>query len=343
MLLPDSVVGRPARLGTWLVGVCTTVIAISVWAVARESDLVRLYLVVVGTAGAGLALRIPPEHRLQGNRRLLFPGLILAELCVFGVMTPATAQPYLPLNTLAFIYVGLVCPPRGSYWLIPPAAVSWLLANGVPDQGIHAATVIRLPITVAVWLLIGELLARYVTQVRVHTDLLENQAHTDALTGLSNRRVLPELLATVRPGDALVMLDVDHFRLINERRGHGGGDEVLRALGTVVRSCSRTEDRAVRYGGEEILLLLPGVADAAGITSALSRMSTAWSALQPGVTFSLGGVVVSPGQAVDDALRSADQLLYEAKQAGRNCWRLTDRGGESGSASVPPSAVAAVG
>jgi hypothetical protein len=54
-------------------------------------------------------------------------------------------------------------------------------------------------------------------------------------------------------------------------------------------------------------------------------------------------VVVSAGQAVDDALRGADQLLYEAKQAGRNCWRLADRSGESGSAFVPPPAAAPVG
>jgi diguanylate cyclase (GGDEF)-like protein len=324
VLVPDGLIERPIRLGAWLVALCGLIMFGSLWAVAPAGSTAKAYGIVAGVSAFGAALRLAPDTWFTGRLRLVFPLLVLAELAALSLVAPAAAQPYLPLIVLAFIYIGLSHRPGTTAWMLTPAAVAWLLGNAVHTSGLSAALAIRLPISAFVWLLVGELLARYVSQVRQDTGRLEGQVSTDALTGLYNRRVLAELLATSQPGDALVMLDVDHFRIINETRGHAGGDAVLRSLGTVLRACVRAQDRAVRYGGEEVLLMLPAVGGTMGIDALLSRVRDAWLLEDPEVTFSAGGVVLARGEDADAALQRADALLYEAKQAGRNRWHLAD-------------------
>jgi diguanylate cyclase (GGDEF)-like protein len=319
--LVEDLAKQPARLGAWLLVLCSAAIALSVWALVPAAEVIPPYVVVAVVLAFGAGVRLLPRRLTSGHGRLIFPGLVLAELVGLALLSPAATLPYTPLINLAFIYLGLTCPPRASWMLMAPAAATWLLANHA-HGGFTAATFVRLPISMTVWILVGELLARYVTQVRRHTELLADQVHTDPLTGLANRRLLPDLLAAARTGDALVMLDVDDFRAVNQTLGHVGGDEVLRRFGAVIAACLRRQDRAVRYGGEEILILLPAVFARAGMDAALARISDTWRVNQPDITFSAGGVVLAEGQSPDDALRHADVLLYEAKQAGRDCWRL---------------------
>lgn len=190
-----------------------------------------------------------------------------------------------------------------------------------------------------VWLLVGERLARRTHTAEVRSEVLTGQVVTDPLTGLPNRRALSSLLAAAGAGDGLVLLDLDHFRVVNEGRGHTGGDRVLADFGDAVRATLRSQDRAVRYGGEEILLLLIGDgeagAHASSLDATLTRLRTAWHRLQPDVTFSAGGVVVGLGQDGASALRAADHLLYAAKDAGRDRWLLSPapQGDSAGEAS----------
>jgi diguanylate cyclase (GGDEF)-like protein len=210
------------------------------------------------------------------------------------------------------------------------------------EGGLTAAALIRLPISAAVWMLVGELLAYSTSQLRARTELLADQVATDALTGLGSRRSLPDLLAAARPGDGLVMLDLDHFHDVNASRGHAGGDRVLADFGAAVRASLRGQDRAVRYGGEEVLLLLPGVGgtsptvSTANLDGALTRLRETWSRLQPEVTFSGGGVILQPGQSATSTVQAADRLLFAAKQAGRDCWRLA--AGQSAQVATVPAA-----
>lgn len=125
----------------------------------------------------------------------------------------------------------------------------------------------------------------------------------------------------------LIMLDVDHFKNFNDSHGHETGDELLSALGKLLRSHSRTEDIACRYGGEEFLLILPGAstevtarrAEELRVLVQDTLRINAAGGQQLTVTISLG-VACFPehGDSAEHVLVLADQALYQAKQAGRN-------------------------
>jgi diguanylate cyclase (GGDEF)-like protein len=151
-------------------------------------------------------------------------------------------------------------------------------------------------------------------------------AETDALTGIGNRRLLERFLAAdaVRDsGVAVIVLDIDHFKTINDTLGHDVGDVVLRQLGQLLRTKARAGQAAIRYGGDEFLLALPGVKLAAARGFAdrlrLSVLGHDWASVAPGlhVTASFGVACGAAGswQAV---IAAADTPLYLAKQQGGN-------------------------
>lgn len=159
---------------------------------------------------------------------------------------------------------------------------------------------------------------------------LEADARRDQLTGLGNRREVerrwPELLQRVRQQGtplSVAMLDLDHFKQVNDRHGHAVGDRVLVALAAVLRAGTRGSDLVARVGGEEFLLALPdaGPEGAAEICERLRAQVEAgdWQALAPGlrVTLSVGLTSTPPYDAETLSLR-ADAALYRAKEAGRN-------------------------
>lgn len=162
--------------------------------------------------------------------------------------------------------------------------------------------------------------------------LMRTLAERDALTGLNNRRAFDERLEAeiarfdrYRRPFALVMMDIDHFKAVNDRYGHDAGDEVLRHVGRMIASSLRDVDVAARFGGEEFALLLPETdkSDAIEIAERIRRRigatSVSWRGEEISVTSS-AGVAPIPERNVEVAnvLRVADQLLYEAKRQGRN-------------------------
>jgi diguanylate cyclase (GGDEF)-like protein len=158
-------------------------------------------------------------------------------------------------------------------------------------------------------------------------DALVQQANTDALTGAFNRRSLDACVAELierrrRQGapSSLLLIDVDHFKRINDRLGHHSGDEVLRALVRVVSGRKRRFDRLFRYGGEEFVLLLPDapLAAALAVAEQLRALMQAARPLNEEVTVSIGVAELGEKQAQDEWLRAADGALYAAKNAGRN-------------------------
>lgn len=165
---------------------------------------------------------------------------------------------------------------------------------------------------------------------------LEALCITDGLTGIANRRCFDEILVQeyarhARTGAELsmIMLDVDHFKAFNDNYGHINGDECLRQVAAVIKSCTcRPADLVARYGGEEFACILPetgqGGAVAIGDNIRSSIMALAiphvGSSVANQVTASLGVVTVnciSDGSAVD-VVAKADELLYQAKLKGRN-------------------------
>lgn len=148
-------------------------------------------------------------------------------------------------------------------------------------------------------------------------DDMSEAVSRDALTGLLSRREMWRVLASARPGDLIVMMDLDRFKQVNDRQGHGIGDRVLAALGRLLARQFRREDRVGRYGGDELIALVRSVTAAAG-TERLARLRTEWARVRPvPVTFSAGVAVVEEA-GWEAALRLADAALYEAKRLGRD-------------------------
>jgi diguanylate cyclase (GGDEF)-like protein len=138
----------------------------------------------------------------------------------------------------------------------------------------------------------------------------------DELTGVGNRRHAAALLDSLEPEDAVVMLDLDHFKSVNDTYGHQEGDRVLQALAEHLRQGLRGVDAVARYGGEEFVAVLKGVGE--GGVNAVERLASAWRATGPVTTFSAGVAVHRPGATAESTLARADAALYAAKRAGRD-------------------------
>lgn len=158
---------------------------------------------------------------------------------------------------------------------------------------------------------------------------LEDLVATDELTGLFNRRHFLRLaareLGSLRPGrqHGLALIDLDHFKRINDAHGHAAGDRVLQTFAAVARACLRDGDVLARYGGEEFVLLLPNT-DADQFTACCERLREAFASAEPvgvqvdSISLSAGMTLLAMGDDLDEALQRADQALYRAKRGGRN-------------------------
>ena len=161
----------------------------------------------------------------------------------------------------------------------------------------------------------------------------EERARTDTLTGLANRRALDEFLrkaqATAAWGEPLsvLMLDIDHFKSFNDNFGHGVGDQVLRLMAKVLREKVREQDLPARYGGEELIAVLPD-ADLASCAEIAERIRRALAECRitrrstgeilPSISVSIGVAQYRAGEAITDLIERCDRALYLAKSGGRN-------------------------
>jgi diguanylate cyclase (GGDEF)-like protein/PAS domain S-box-containing protein len=168
--------------------------------------------------------------------------------------------------------------------------------------------------------------------VQVLQEELREQSTHDALTGLYNRHFLEEsfgreLLLSERGGHpvSVIMGDLDHFKAVNDRYGHLAGDEVLRVFGTLLTNNARASDIVCRYGGEEFLLVLPGMTAEGAVERAEQlRQAMAATPVSNGVSritvTASFGVATFPthSRTTDELIAAADRALYSAKAEGRN-------------------------
>jgi diguanylate cyclase (GGDEF)-like protein len=165
-------------------------------------------------------------------------------------------------------------------------------------------------------------------------DQLQQLAIHDPLTGARNRRAMNEELKIAasshrRHGNSygVLTMDLDHFKRVNDNYGHQAGDQVLVDFVELIKNSSRKEDRLFRFGGEEFLLLLPNT-DRVGLLAAAQQLQqqVAHNLRSPGgaVTMSVGGAILRSDEHWEDMLERADQRLYRAKSAGRNCVVIAD-------------------
>jgi diguanylate cyclase (GGDEF)-like protein len=177
-------------------------------------------------------------------------------------------------------------------------------------------------------------LTQQATTLQQRNEQLEQRATTDALTGLANRARFDEVLAAAfarpaaeRRAVALVMIDLDHFKKVNDRLGHQAGDAVLKVVARVLQSATSKDDVAARYGGDELAVVLLGTTrEAAARVAETVRRSIAARSVATGnthvkVTASIGVALWEPGSPLGTPahlLKAADLAVYNAKHAGRD-------------------------
>ncbi|WP_028117566.1 GGDEF domain-containing protein [Ferrimonas senticii] len=202
----------------------------------------------------------------------------------------------------------------------------WTVVFATPKTPLNRQRAIGFTLAVAVWLML--IVGKQRRQQRASADVaaLKNGAYQDFLTGLHNRRWLTDCVLAKQPHyrGTLVMIDIDHFKSINDHHGHAIGDQVLQKFAHFLSQRLRQQDRLLRWGGEEFLLLMDNV-DAEAAHDILQRLlhQLADHRLLESlptliITFSAGIRQCQPTNDFEDELHRADLALYRAKQQGRN-------------------------
>jgi diguanylate cyclase (GGDEF)-like protein len=296
------------------------------WFVVRRPFRGWVWLVPVGTVMAIYPLMFMASMRLWSFAVISLPVLVISVVTVWMLLTQNIER----FNVAARITAGLL--------IVHMAALSFRIA--VSLAGYSAATVSS-PWADARWMysMLAIMLVAYClllmyalfTVIEMHSNVA-HAAGVDALTGALNRRELMkqaarELARSERMGTplAIVGIDLDHFKRLNDTFGHGGGDAALCAFVDLAREQLRSSDTIARTGGEEFVLILPGqdaisaAKTAETLRHALERMRVHYEGRMIVATTSAGVTQMRPGDSLAAMLKRADALLYRAKEKGRNC------------------------
>lgn len=290
-------------------------------------DLRAVFLVLAASYGGWPAVLSTvlstASFRIWEGGAGVYPGLVSIVLTAAIGCAIARFMTGRPKSTARLVALGLVSPLS----LVSIFVLPWEIASSLFAQ-------VALPTAVAnliAVVMVGEILERERGRVEVERRLCE-EASTDSLTGLATRRVLdrdgPGLAAmaaaTGRPYTVMI-IDLDHFKQVNDVHGHAAGDEVLRKVGSIVASSVRDGDLVARYGGEEVAVVLPNQdADisskvAERIRTAIAKAVIECNEVILNVTASVGAFTSAEGaERFADAFCYADQALYVAKSTGRN-------------------------
>jgi diguanylate cyclase (GGDEF)-like protein len=186
----------------------------------------------------------------------------------------------------------------------------------------------------------NRVLEREIAERKAAEQLLQIQAHRDALTGLANRALLMEHLTRTlarsrrqsKPTFAVLMLDIDRFKVVNDSLGHGVGDRLLVGIAERLGHCLREVDTAARLGGDEFAILLEGIGDLRDATRTAERIQRALTdpfmleGKEVLATASIGIAMMEPRYSrAEDLLRDADAAMYRAKEEGRARCQVFDR------------------
>ncbi|MBC7940595.1 MAG: GGDEF domain-containing protein [Chitinophagaceae bacterium] len=292
----------------------------------------RWPLVGLNAVVAGLLLN--NAYALRRARRPLLPFWVLASAMTVAVCASTYLQG-VPGMLWAFpmlfmCYFGL---PRRLATLLGGALM--VASSGVAGMSVGPDLGMRLFVSLCFVMVMINVVLNVIGGLQ---QALVAQTITDPLTGAYNRRhfqaqldrwvdrdgvgsVVAEPQGPEAGDNALFAIDIDHFKRINDRHGHDVGDEVLRKVVAVVAARKRAGDQLFRVGGEEFLLLLPGLPEQAALNVAEElRQRLARTELLPGeeVTVSIGVSMLGAGQSVQQWVKRADIALYDAKRSGRN-------------------------
>ena len=203
--------------------------------------------------------------------------------------------------------MGIALPRWSALALSPAVALAYVLPLLHARESHLAATTAGVVVPMVV--VLAEVISRAVTSLR-------EQSVRDELTGVGNRRHGIAALQRLRPGDAVLLLDLDRFKQVNDRDGHAGGDAVLAAFGALLQRSMRGADSAARLGGEEFLVVASQVGGSAAAMA--ERLVEDWRGTEPRTTVSVGVTIHRDGENPEQVLARADRALYDAKRAGRD-------------------------
>lgn len=218
------------------------------------------------------------------------------------------------------------------YAVAKVAGAPWRVVSTVPSEVLYSAVgggALLTWLTVAVLIGAGVFILGLIARLSFREHQFQMLSHLDPLTGLPNRRSLDDHLRRM-VGSAhrhhhplsVLMIDIDHFKTINDTRGHEGGDAVLCALGRILPETLRVEDVAGRWGGEEFLAILP-FADEASAVRVADRLRHVLADLHGSMpTLSVGVSTLAEGDDPGALVARADAALYRAKSDGRDCVRV---------------------
>jgi diguanylate cyclase (GGDEF)-like protein len=308
----DGSVSSAAILGVVLLGFAGALVCATCVALHLPPKTAEIFLCIGGIdmlSAVGLATL--PWQRMSRRSLLVFPLAILATSGLSALSHPSTGSTFVAGIGIAVVYLGLTQPCGTTLRFLPLLSLAWWPTSAPHDL----RTLVRLAMAIVTWSIVGEVLAHYRReQQRVQTQLLR-ASETDPLTGLGNRRVLDQALEDLCDGGRVIMFDLDHFKEFNDRRGHGCGDDLLRAFGRVLAGSVRVDDAVCRYGGEEFVVVISQPANGADV---LDRVRSAWQQLDPEVTFSAGLARRHGTESAQETLRRADAAMYAAKRGGRD-------------------------
>ncbi|HEY8023325.1 MAG TPA: GGDEF domain-containing protein [Burkholderiaceae bacterium] len=202
--------------------------------------------------------------------------------------------------------------------------VSLAIIVALLSERIPVLTLMTIAVTIALINLFSYIFSQ---RTRLQHTELNLAAEHDHLTGTGNRRALERKLAGfLRTGksdapSSMLLLDLDHFKEVNDRFGHAAGDKVLVQLCELIRSRTRRSDEIFRYGGEEFIVIANGASlrAASGMAETLRALVAATNIINGcPITVSIGVAAIEEGELPDAWLLRADRMLYQAKQTGRN-------------------------
>ncbi|MFL5943397.1 MAG: diguanylate cyclase [Gaiellaceae bacterium] len=281
-------------------------------------------------------------HRLPGAVTARIPlvsggrpiGAVIAQLPTDAATLKRLAEPDTHGVRLAFADLGGSPPASQSRGTAMPLARrvgirAYMPHSIVADRRDAAYTRVTVAglLALAALMLLTFVLARPLLRAFRWTEEQASEARIDSLTGLANRRALEEILAAeisraqrFRHELAVVLLDLDRFKEINDSFGHAAGDVMLRAVSVLLTSLARQGDTVARWGGEEFVVVLPET-DAPGARRFAERLRRTIEAHPVGemrTSASCGVATMLPDDSVEALLGAADQGLYRAKSNGRN-------------------------
>jgi diguanylate cyclase (GGDEF)-like protein len=300
---------REARQASVLFAVAGALAIVNAWAPGVTPADLRLTFTALGALdllAAAVVLVLPWRRAPRGT--LLTVGAI--ALVIVGLFAYAgRLDPWISFVFMLVVAIWLALSlPRWSLVRLTPAFAATYVAPQLA-AGHDAEALSTVGLVVPIVVVLGELVSHAMSALR-------EQSLRDELTGVGNRRHGMEVLERLRPGDAVLVLDLDRFKDINDREGHAGGDAVLRDLGAMLRRTMRGADAVARIGGEEFLVV---ASQAGGGTAHLAdRLVADWRRTSPRTTISVGAAVHTGADTPTAVLARADQALYAAKRGGRD-------------------------